>query len=241
MHPRLRSALTVPLLLVLAGVALAMPASAAKRIPSFAGGCNPSTTTPGVAVACYTWVDSQLPDDPAPTGTLKITAPSYKGTLSVTRCDAASFCDFGYLPKGAGSPTRKDTITVTYSGDTFWASRTLKIVVAVPAKLPTSFGASCDQQATTPGTALHCVAFVYTSSAAAPTPTGTLTFAVPSYKGSASPASCDVVTADGRCDFWYTPKGTGTTTRKDTITVSYSGDGFWASSRTAVVVQVHAP
>lgn len=235
-----RSAMAVLIVLAITGLALAIPAgAAAKRIPDFGGGCNPSTTTPGVAVGCYAFVDPQLQDDPWPTGRLTFSVPSFKGTLSRTSCDAAAgFCDVSYTPKGNGSASRKDTITIAYSGDTFWTSRKTTVVVAVPAKLPVYLVTSCDRAATTPGVPAACELDIYPSTSG-PTPTGSVTLVVPTYKGTVSPASCNA--AAGSCSFSYTPKGIATTTRKDTITATYGGDAFWGSKKATVVVEVHAP
>jgi hypothetical protein len=241
MRTRHRRSVRIALLvLMLAIAALAIPANAAtKRIPNFGAGCNPTMTTPGVAVTCYGYVDAQLQEDPTPTGRLTFTVPSFKGSVSPTSCDAAAgFCNFTYTPKGTGNPTRKDTITIAYSGDSFWASRKTTVVVAVPAKLPPGFGASCNQPSTTPGVPVQCSAFIYATGSNTPAPTGTITFTVPSFKGSVSPTSCDAPA--GFCSFSYTPKGSGSAFRKDTITASYPGDSFWGSTKATIVVQVPA-
>lgn len=239
MRPQHRSPVVTALcVLALAVVVLAVPANAAtKRIPNFGGGCNPTATKTGDPVTCYAYVDAQLQDDPAPTGRLTFSVPSFKGTLSRTSCDAADgFCNVSYTPKGAGSATRKDTITISYSGDSFWAADTTSVVVAVPVKLPANFNVYCQEWSTLPGRAVQCTASVYPTSGQPVWPTGIVSFAVPSYKGAVTPTSCEIV--DSSCHFSYTPIGSGSATRKDTITATYSGDADWASSLTNVVIAV---
>lgn len=231
---RLRSAATVLLALSLAGVVLPGPASATTS-PYMSLGCFQPSTTPGVALECYASVTGPTSDDPVPTGTVSLTAPSFKGQVSPASCDASSPCTFAYTPKGSGSATRKDTVTATYSGDAVYTARQATVTVKVTVKPAPGLVAFCTQPYTTPGAALQCSAGTYSPGGGA-APTGTLKVKVPTFKGSATPATCD---ASG-CDFTYVPKGSGTTSRRDTITVMYGGDAVYSSAQASIAVAVPA-
>lgn len=85
----------------------------------------------------------------------------------------------------------------------------------------------------TPGYARHCDLFVLGPSGA-PQPTGTVKLSAAASKGTLSTTSCSV----GACHFTYTPKGTGSNTRKDTVTAAYSGDVNYSARRSSTKVQV---
>jgi hypothetical protein len=233
-----RSVLTCILVATLAGLALAIPASAeTKFTPSFGVDC-PEATTPGRTVLCYVHVQSfvQGGNLPWPTGTVSFSVPSFKGVISPTTCvlDQGA-CTIAYTPKGTGTSWRRDTISATYSGDSVWYSQRTSTVIAVPAELPVSFHVYCDPGSVVPGYTTHCSVSVLPGTAHLPSPTGTVSFTVPAAKGTVTP-TCVLV--DMHCAIAYTPTGVGSGWRKDTITATYSGDAEWGQSTTTAVVAV---
>jgi hypothetical protein len=232
--------------LTLAVAALAAPADAAWewKISVMNSGANcPKATKPGVAASCRAFIDWRLDHPqyppPQPTGTVKFS--SFRGSVSPTSCDAALVsCTISYTPRGAGSALRKDTIQLSYSGDSVWYPKRTSVTIAVPVKLPVDFNL-CTPPSTEPGETVQCSAQVEPGTAYSPNPqpTGTVHFSVSSTKGTVTPTTC--VINFNSCAFTYTPKGTGTPWRKDVVTATYSGDADWTSARKTVVFQVRAP
>lgn len=235
----LRSAAPVLLVLALAVVVLAIPASAAtKRVATFGIEC-PTATRPGLVAPC--WVHVEPPffqdDAPQPTGTITVSVSSLKGTVTPSACDAAQRdCTVSYTPKGTGYAARKDTITVAYSGDSVYYGQRRSAVIAVPAELPVNMRLFCDPGTIVPGHSTYCSATVNPGTGHLPSPTGTVTFTVTNSRGMVTPTSCVLV--DFSCGVSYTPTGVGTGWRKDTITASYSGDSEWGPASTTISVSV---
>jgi hypothetical protein len=168
-------------------------------------------------------------------GTLTFTVPTYKGTTSPTSCHYSNnACYFTYTPKGRGTNTRKDTITATYSDDPYveTGKATTTIEVKPTPPLPVAdVAVSCFATSTTPGVPVTCTSYVNGFAYG-----GTLTFTVPTYKGTTSPTSCHY--SNNACYFTYTPKGRGTNTRKDTITATYSDDPYVETGKATTTIEV---
>lgn len=234
-----RSVLTCILVATLAGLALAIPAQAeSKLVPSFGIEC-PDATTPGRAAPCWVHVEPQFfQNAPQPTGTITVSVSSLKGTVTPTTCDAAQReCSVSYTPKGTGYSSRKDTITVAYSGDAVWYSQRRSAVIAVPAELPVDMHVYCDPWSAVPGYSTHCSVHVYPGTADVLHPTGTVSFTVAASRGTVTP-SCVLDVVSMSCGVSYTPTGVGSGWRKDTITASYSGDAEYGPATTTVAVAV---
>src|SRR5689334_5057074 len=202
-HPR--SVLGLLLALVVSLLAVVSAANAAtKPSVSLSSSCVRPTTMPGHAVSCSVNVNWE-PGLPSPSGTIALSAPSYKGTVSPTTCvvDGGTLCEFSYTPKGTGSTSRTDTITAIYSGDTNWASGRITAVVGVRTQPIPIFGTGCNLGETTPGVTMSC--FVYLADSGeegAGEPTGTVAITVPASRGSVTPTSCTYVVG-GWCYFDY--------------------------------------
>jgi hypothetical protein len=236
---RARSVASCLIALVLAVLALAVPADAAgKLVPYFGIEC-PDATTPGRAAPCYVFVEPPLfQDAPQPTGTITVSVSSLKGTVTPTTCDAArGSCGISYTPKGTGTSWRKDTITVSYSGDSVWYSQRKSAVIAVLPEMPVDMHVYCDPSSVVPGYSTHCLVDVYPGTADVLHPTGTVSFTVPTSKGTVTP-SCVLDPVYMSCGFSYTPTGVGSGLRKDTITASYSGDAEYGPATTTFAVAV---
>lgn len=205
-----------------------------RPAPGLVAFCAQPYTTPGLALQCSAATYSPG-GGAAPTGTLRIKVPTFKGAVTPVACDASG-CDFTYVPKGSGTTSRRDTITVMYSGDGVYSSAQASIPVAVPAKPPVSLAVGCGYF-TTPGVPVQCDAAIYRQGPG-PLPTGTITVTAPTYKGSLSPTTCDVWSP---CSFSYTPVGSGSASRKDTVTFTYSGDAFYGAAKQTWTINVLAP
>lgn len=235
-HPR--TVLSLLLALVAASLTMTGVGSAAtKPVPGLGASCERPTTTPGTAVTCTVLI-SAVPGGPEPTGTFSLSVPSYKGTVSPDVCVISEGqCTLSYTPKGSGSSTRKDTITATYSGDSFYATAKVLVVVGVRLTPMANFSFFCFPAETTPGVSVPCLIVLSDSGEGAGEPSGTVTVSVPSYKGSVSPTSCSF-SAGGSCNLSYTPVGTGSSTRKDVITATYSGNTLYGTGKATTTVFV---
>jgi hypothetical protein len=96
---------------------------------------------------------------------------------------------------------------------------------------PADVTVSCFDTSTTPGVPVTCTSYVNGFAYG-----GTLTFTVPTYKGTTSPTSCHY--SNNACYFTYTPKGRGTNTRKDTITATYSDDPYVETGKATTTIEV---
>lgn len=237
MRPQhLRPVLSGLLALMLSTIVLGFPAHAAtKPAPGFYVYCYYSEVAPGGSVPCISDAYDTTGHDPAPTGAITLTVPSTKGTVTPSSC-AGNHCSFSYTPTGAGSTSRKDTITGTYSGDAFWAPAKATVVVAVPTRVHATFYVQCDPYSTRPGDPTDCTMWIYPGNGGSVQPTGPVVISVPSYKGSLSTTSCNA--AVQTCSFTYTPKGSGSPSRKDAITASYLGDSIWPAAKATATVSV---
>lgn len=226
--------------IVLAGIMIAAsliassPAAAAKAHASVFGFCisNGPQTTPGYPLQCAAGVGGF----PAPTGTLKLAASSYKGTLSTNTCSSISSCNFTYTPIGKGTEYRKDTIYVRYSGDDNYYSGTAKITIFVKPSPTPGLVLSCPESAVT-GTEVPCDLqfqmhgpFVSNQH---------IDLKVATYKGTIVPTQCSTLFTN-HCRVYYTPKGRGYDTRLDTITASFAGDLYNSPEKVTDKINVTA-
>lgn len=181
--------------------------------------CPDPETTPAVAVECSLFVSAGTP---APTGTVSLAANAFQGTLSRRTCPVSSSadpCEFTYMPKGNGTATRSDKITVTYSGSSTYPKQVKTLNIAVKPKPVPILNVACGEQ-TTPTVPVQCSVSVEANGGAGQ-PTGSVALSANPFKGTLSPRSCP---ASSACSFTYTPKGTGSPTRVDTIRATYPGD-----------------
>jgi hypothetical protein len=204
--------------------------------PNFGMGCISAETTPGVPVQCEVFLSDSGEGAGEPTGNVTFTVPSYKGFVSPGGCffNTGGTCTLTYTPVGNGSGSRKDVITATYSGNGRYAAAKTTTTVFVGPKPAPALSFFCGSS-TTPNVSVGCAMHMTGSLGS---PTGTVTFTVPSYKGVVSPSGCSAATG---CNPVYTPKGTGTATRKDTITATYPGDTRYAAVKATWTIAVHAP
>ncbi|MFZ0139720.1 MAG: hypothetical protein WAL70_01435 [Aeromicrobium sp.] len=185
--------------------------------------CSDGETTQAFPIECSVFVSAGTP---APTGTVSLAANSFAGTLSSKTCPVSSEsspCTFTYTPKGYGTSTRTDKITITYAGDSTYPKQTTTLTIAVKPKPAPVLNASCGDQ-TTPGVPVQCQVTVDPNGAGQPT--GTVALSANAYKGTLSLESCPAVSTDP-CIFTYTPKGTGTAKRMDPVRFAYSGDAHY--------------
>jgi hypothetical protein len=201
-------------------------AAATKTKPELTVTC-PTTTQSGTSVSCT----AHLTDgSTAATGTLSFAAAASKGTLSSHSCTISGHdntCSTTYLPTGTGSQSRKDTITVTYAGDTHYTSARATTTIGVTAKPNTNFSSYCPgngfnpPEFTTPAIAISCTVTVHGINQLS----GAVTVSAAASKGAVtSGTSCPVGGYQTFCQFAYVPQGEGSSYRKDTITVHYPGD-----------------
>ena len=238
MHPQNLRRRTAPLI-VLAGIMIAAsivaasPAAAAKAHASifiFCFGPGQPQPTPGYPHSCQAAVQGQ----PAPTGTLKISAATYKGTLSTNTCSSLSSCQFTYTPKGKGSDYRKDTITLIYSGDSNYYSGRTSTKISVFASPPIRLTLSCSDSVQTDQTAF-CNLSIQVNG---PNQFGQVTLNAPTYKGTVTPQGCN--TFNSSCFVSYIPKGRGYDTRVDKITAAYAGDLYNSPAKVTETIRVTA-
>ena len=229
-------ALAAVVAVVLTGVpGSVVPAQGSAPAPvSVGAGCDPPTTTPNVPASCYAYV-AGVPGSPQPTGSVHFWGT--KGTTSPTACQASSVgCTFTYTPTGAGSATRRDTITVVYvpvSPDEDQV--VVKFTVAVRPEPSPVVAMSC-QSPTTPGVPVGCTAQV-AGNGKMPL-AGELRFSVPAYKGTVTPTTCAVAALAKSCHVSYVPTGRGSAARTDAITVKYAGDPRYADATAKATVEV---
>lgn len=227
---------TIPMI-VLAGIMIATsliaasPAAAAKAQPSMFAFCvaNGPQTTPGYPLQCSAGVGGF----PAPTGTLKLAASSYKGLLSTKTCPSVTSCNFTYVPMGKGSDYRKDTIYVNYSGDANYYSGSTKIVIFVAKSPPAVLNFSCPASAQTGATAVCSLSFQLAGFSPSHR---AIALSAPSYKGTVAPEACSPFF--GNCTVLYTPKGRAYDTRVDKITASYPGDLYNSPAKVTESIQI---
>ena len=231
-------ALAVAMAAVLFGLTgSAVRAQAPALAPAGVGaGCNPSTTTPNVPVSCFAYVVGTA-GGPQPTGTIYFFGPGQKGTTNPGACHFSSAaCTFTYTPTGPGSATRKDTITVVYVPDSFYDQTEYKFPVSVRPEPSPGMGLACSAARTTPGVPVTCTGYVNGNGV---TPlNGTMTFSVPSYRGTVTPTTCAVAALAKNCHVSYVPTGQGSASRVDTITAKYTGDPRFADATVKATVEV---
>jgi hypothetical protein len=157
-----------------------------------------------------------------PTGNVTWTSSSSTGSFHppVCRLDPRSqSCQVEYSDTSAGTVT----ITAKYQGDQANSPSSSSTTVTIP-KAATTTSVSCTR-ADHDSNSVTCYVSVTGLD-----PTGQVSWATSSSKGSFSPAACTL--ADGHCSVTYTDTSTGSVT----ITAEYSGDSNnLASSGTATV------
>ena len=232
---RLRTAPMIALVgaLMVGSLFAAAPAAAAKIHPFVYVFCEWAyQATPGTVLQCRAFVDGSAGTG---TGTLKLSASSYKGTLSTKVCSSLSNCQFTYTPKGKGSDYRQDTVTAIYSGDDNYYGGRSSYKFPIVAPPPAYLGLICPTSIPS-GTPADCYMAMDLNG---PTQFGNVvTLKVPTYKGNLSRTEC--ATSQSFCVFTFTPKGTGTTRRVDTITASYAGDQYNSPTKATVEIKVTA-
>jgi hypothetical protein len=222
-------------LMIAASLIAASPAAAAKAHASIFVFCFTSgpNTTPGYPLQCQAQVTGTF-DRPAPTGTLKISAATYKGTLSSNTCSSLTNCQFTYTPKGKGSDYRKDTITAIYSGDGNYYSGRSSIKISIAASPPARLQLTCPDSVQT-GTTAFCGLSIQMNG---PSQFGYVALKAPTYKGTVAPPECN--TFMSFCPVYYTPKGRGYDARVDKITASYAGDLYNSPTKVTETIRVTA-
>ncbi len=234
-HLRLRVAPMIVLAgtMIVASLLTAAPAAAAKAHASifvFCFGSGQPKVTPGYPLFCQAGVQGQ----PTPTGTLKISAATYKGTLSTNTCTSVNFCQFTYTPKGKGSDYRKDTVTALYSGDSNYYSGRGSHKVPIHASPPARLQLSCPDSVQT-GTTAFCGLSIQMNG---PSQFGHVSLKAPTYKGTVAPPECNTFMSS--CPVYYTPKGRGYDARVDKITASYAGDLYNSPTKVTETIRVTA-
>ena len=219
-------------IMIAASLFAASPAAAAKADPFMYVVCfgNGPQATPGYALNCQAAVGGS----PVPTGTLKISAASYKGTLSTNVCSSVTNCSFTYTPKGKGSDYRKDTITAIYSGDSNYYSGRASTKISIAASPPARLQLTCPDSVQT-GTTAFCGLSIQMNG---PSQFGYVSLKAPTYKGTVAPPECS--TFMSFCPVYYTPKGRGYDARVDKITASYAGDLYNSATKVTESIRVTA-
>jgi hypothetical protein len=243
MKPQLNRLSTTPLI-VLAAIMIgasmvgASPAAAAKAEVNVFAFCNlgQPPTTPGFPVNCTVSVLPTTSGGPAPTGSIKISAPKSRGSVSTTECNLSGSCFFSYTPKGKGSDRRVDSITAIYSGDDNYKSKRGKATVSVAAAPAAVITLSCPSSTPT-GQLAFCFA---TWDLYGPDRPGVVKFSAPAYKGTLGWTECSTHFSQG-CGVTYTPKGKGSPTRVDTIKATYPADLYNSAGETSAQIHVTAP
>ncbi|KAA1419374.1 hypothetical protein F0U44_13125 [Nocardioides humilatus] len=205
-----------------------------KEIPAPITYSCGTPTIEGRSVACTAALS-----DPNAVGTVTFSASTRKGTLSTTSCGINSVihtCATTYTPLGKGTKGRKDKVTASYTGDPWYADAKLKAVVKVDPKPVPAGGFSCSPNPAVPGQYVTCEVGVTGD----PSPTGFITPSVSSNKGTVTPATCNVEDYF-YCVFYYQASGTGTNTRADKVTFSYTGDANWAPTEIVASIGVRSP
>ena len=221
-------------IMIAASLVAASPA-AAKTSPTVSVFCfgTGQPMTPGYPRFCQAFVfgDGQVP----PTGTLKLSAATYKGTLSQTSCSSVSNCTFTYTPKGKGSDYRKDTIYAIYSGDSnYYGGRGSTKVPVFKSPQPV-LNLSCPESVQTGTTAFCNLSFQVHG----PAQSTYIALSAPTYKGTVAPEECFTVFSSS-CPVFYTPKGRGYDTRVDKITASHPGDLYNSPVKVTETIRVTA-
>jgi hypothetical protein len=222
-------------LMIAASLIAASPAAAAKGHASVSVFCASfqQQATPGYALQCNAYVFGTI-DRPAPTGTLELSAASYKGTLSKSACSTPTNCQFTYTPKGKGSDYRKDTVTALYSGDSNYYSGRGSHKVPIHASPPARLQLSCPDSVQT-GTTAFCGLSIQMNG---PSQFGHVSLKAPTYKGTVAPPECNTFMSS--CPVYYTPKGRGYDARVDKITASYAGDLYNSPTKVTETIRVTA-
>lgn len=189
-----RLGVVVALLGVAPGASAAgAPAVATTATSSLAFACAPTPIRVGLATTCTVTVTGAI----HPTGTVAFTSDS-PGNFSATSCTLALIggnqarCRVTYTP--TGTQTGSHQITASYSGDPADATSQAMTTVDVP-RGSTTTTLSCPQLGD-PGVSITCTVTV-TGSAAAPAPTGQVTFGRNQPDGSFSAPGCTLVAGSG--------------------------------------------
>ncbi len=209
--------------------------------------CSPGSVVLGASSTCTVTVsDSDSVDGPgtAPTGAVTL-SDGAGGTFAPSTCTLSGTaspadCQVDYSPAAVGSGQLD--VTAAYAGDQTHSPSTGAATVTVTAPpQATSASLSCSPSTVTVGVPTVCTVMV-SDAGAGPgvSPTGTVTFAVPS-DGSVSPGSCTLAAsgAIGDCQVDYTPSDVGT--GQVTLTAAYAGDAGHVASSAGVTVTVSAP
>lgn len=166
--------------------------------------------------------------DGTPTGTVAVSGAGTNGNGTLNTSGVATIT----IPAGTLAPG-SDSLTVTYSGDSTYAStsqnETVTVAAAVPTVAVTAPGTGNVNNALTP-----VIVTVSGPSGTSPTPTGTVTIAQTNTGGTYS--STAQALANGAYTFTI-PAGS-LTSGTDTLTATYSGDTNYttATGKTTVVM-----
>lgn len=199
-------------------------------------GCEDDTVLAGDSMFCTAQVIGN--SGSAPTGILVFKSANATLTgLFANACRLAplapnisiSTCEFGFVPKGAGSPTRQDTVSWTYAGDGVYGAAPGSRTIHVAALPPTNVTASCNPDPVVVNTTTTCTVTVSEDPLIANSspPGGTVTFGVGATLGKFTPTACTLVAVsdlESQCSVQYKPTGSVSPTRSDPFTVTYAGD-----------------
>ena len=178
-----------------------------------------TSTTPLTVSATVTGADG------TPTGSVTVSGGGYNGTATLDSSGKASIT----IPAGTLSPG-SITLTVTYSGDTTYASTSQPETVSVSAAVPT---VTIDAPATDNVNNPITVTVSVSGPTGAATPTGTVTLAQTDNGGSYSSPATNLSSGVATFNIAADTLATGT----DTLKATYGGDSNYTSeTQTATIV-----
>ncbi|HXP63451.1 MAG TPA: Ig-like domain repeat protein [Dongiaceae bacterium] len=160
-----------------------------------------------------------------PTGTVTLLGGGYSSAVEALASGAYSFT----IPANSLAPG-SDTLTVTYSGDSNYASTTGSAAVTVAAPLPTPTVTVIPSAATLTASTPLSVAVLVAAPTGSATPTGTVTLSGGGYTSAAQSLSSGIYT--------FTVPANSLTVGTDTLTVTYSGDTNYSTSTGTAAVTV---
>ena len=127
------------------------------------------------------------------------------------------------MPSAARAPYQKQAKTLS---------------IAVKPKPVPLLAVQCGDQ-TTPSVSVDCTVSVDPNGVGQPT--GSVALSNNVFKGTLSRKSCPAAASSDSCSFTYTPKGTGSPTRVDTIKAAYQGDARYQKATATEGVKVTKP
>jgi hypothetical protein len=186
-----------------------------------------TTLSASSALSVPVTVASSSSSGATPTGTVTLSGGGYTSTAETLSSGAYTFS----IPANSLS-AGTDTLTVTYSGDTNYASTTGTATVTVTANGAATVTVAPAQTTLSASSSLSVPVTVASSSSSGATPTGTVTLSGGGYTSTAETLSSGAYTFSIPANSLFA----GT----DTLTVTYSGDTNYASATGTATVTVTA-